>query len=100
MFREHYYKQNSCIYIFVLQVYATLNLVCVMVWFSPQSPFSSCSHRVRTSEHGSISSDIFSVIPRIDVWKHIPLFGAKYDFKLHGVVDLPEYLVYFPLLVE
>ena len=27
-----------------------------------------------------------------------PLFGCKYDFHLEGVVDCPEFLVYFPLL--
>lgn len=29
-----------------------------------------------------------------------PLFGAKYNFELDGVVDCPEFLVYFPLLVK
>lgn len=29
-----------------------------------------------------------------------PLFGCKYDFNLEGVVDVPEFLVYFPLLNE
>ncbi len=28
----------------------------------------------------------------------LPLFGAKYDFHLEGVVDCPEFLVYFPVL--
>jgi mRNA (guanine-N7-)-methyltransferase len=31
--------------------------------------------------------------------KHsLPLFGAKYHFMLEGVVNCPEFLVYFPLL--
>lgn len=29
-----------------------------------------------------------------------PLFGGKYNFKLQGVVDCPEFLVHFPLLVK
>lgn len=29
-----------------------------------------------------------------------PLFGAKYNFELDGVVNCPEFLVYFPLLVK
>ena len=29
---------------------------------------------------------------------NIPLFGAKYDFHLEGVVDCPEFLVHFPTL--
>ncbi|XP_055952591.1 mRNA cap guanine-N7 methyltransferase-like isoform X2 [Argiope bruennichi] len=28
------------------------------------------------------------------------LFGAKYDFHLEGVVDCPEFLVYFPALLK
>uniref|UniRef100_A0A915HPT7 mRNA cap guanine-N(7) methyltransferase n=1 Tax=Romanomermis culicivorax TaxID=13658 RepID=A0A915HPT7_ROMCU len=30
----------------------------------------------------------------------IPLFGAKYHFTLDEVVNLPEYLIYFPLLIK
>jgi mRNA (guanine-N7-)-methyltransferase len=30
----------------------------------------------------------------------LPIFGAKYNFHLDGVVDCPEFLVYFPALVE
>ena len=30
----------------------------------------------------------------------IPLFGAKYNFHLEGVVDCPEFLVHFPTLVK
>ena len=30
----------------------------------------------------------------------LPLFGAKYLFKLEGVVDAWEYLVYLPLLIK
>nr|XP_012230385.1 PREDICTED: mRNA cap guanine-N7 methyltransferase [Linepithema humile] len=29
-----------------------------------------------------------------------PLFGAKYDFHLEGVVDCPEFLVYLPILCK
>lgn len=29
-----------------------------------------------------------------------PLFGAKYEFHLEGVVDCPEFLVHFPTLVK
>jgi len=28
----------------------------------------------------------------------LPLFGAKYNFHLEGVVDCPEFLVHFPLV--
>lgn len=30
----------------------------------------------------------------------LPLFNCKYHFKLEGVVNVPEYLVYYPLLVK
>lgn len=30
----------------------------------------------------------------------IPLFNAKYHFTLEEVVNLPEFLIYFPLLIE
>ncbi|XP_077982335.1 mRNA cap guanine-N(7) methyltransferase-like [Glandiceps talaboti] len=32
--------------------------------------------------------------------EEFPLFGCQYHFSLHGVVDCPEFLVYFPLLVK
>jgi mRNA (guanine-N7-)-methyltransferase len=80
-----------------------------MLPLSPSSPspsLSSCSHRLKKAgrnEEGlwSIGNDIFTVTldPSLDI-DHLPLFGACYNFKLHGVVDLPEYLVHFPLLVE
>ena len=36
----------------------------------------------------------------LNPFEKLPLFGAKYYFKLHGVVDLPEFLVHLPLLVR
>jgi len=33
-----------------------------------------------------------------DIDKPFPIFGAKYNFHLEGVVDCPEFLVYFPAL--
>lgn len=30
----------------------------------------------------------------------LPIFGAKYNFHLDGVVDCPEFLVHFPAFVE
>jgi mRNA (guanine-N7-)-methyltransferase len=51
-----------------------------------------------------IGNDVFSIKfdSSIDLSEtsneSIPLFGAKYHFKLDDLVDCPEYLVYFPLL--
>lgn len=35
-----------------------------------------------------------------DTEEPFPIFGAKYNFHLEGVVDCPEFLVYFPVLVK
>lgn len=35
-----------------------------------------------------------------DIEEQFPIFGAKYNFSLEGVVDCPEFLVYFPVLVK
>ena len=58
-------------------------------------------HKKGEDEDGqwSIRNSIFSVTldPSLNI-SNLPLFGARYNFKLHDVVDLPEYLVHFPLL--
>ncbi|KAL5466690.1 hypothetical protein EMCRGX_G030835 [Ephydatia muelleri] len=60
------------------------------------------------SEDGiyKIGNDIFSVKADLKLNQclnqsqnqPVPLFGAKYNFWLHEVVDLPEYLIHMPLL--
>lgn len=52
--------------------------------------------RIQKSEDLQFGSDIFSI--RFDTKDNFPLFGARYTFYLEGVVDCPEFLVYFPLL--
>ena len=49
-----------------------------------------------------IGNEIYSVTldPKLDPRDRLPLFGAIYNFKLHGVVDLPEFLVHMPLLIR
>ena len=42
---------------------------------------------------------IYSAVPLFDL-DNIPLFGAKYEFHLEDVVDVPEYLIHFPLLAR
>ena len=46
----------------------------------------------------SFGNEVYRVTFQTDGKDNIPLFGAKYDFHLEGVVDCPEFLVYFPLL--
>lgn len=66
-----------------------------------------CSRRLRCAglnEDGnwSIGNSLFTIQldSSLNPWDKLPLFGAKYYFRLHGVVDLPEFLVHFPLMVK
>lgn len=54
--------------------------------------------RLETSETESFGNEIYTV--KFQKKGSYPLFGCKYDFNLEGVVDVPEFLVYFPLLTE
>lgn len=52
--------------------------------------------RLRESETMSFGNDCYKIT--FTEKENISLFGHKYDFHLEGVVDCPEFLVYFPLL--
>ncbi|XP_065524003.1 mRNA cap guanine-N7 methyltransferase isoform X1 [Lathamus discolor] len=54
--------------------------------------------RLESSETNSFGNDVYSV--KFEKKGEYPLFGCKYDFHLEEVVDVPEFLVYFPLLEE
>ncbi|XP_023563273.1 mRNA cap guanine-N7 methyltransferase [Octodon degus] len=54
--------------------------------------------RLEASETGSFGNEIYTV--KFQKKGDYPLFGCKYDFSLEGVVDVPEFLVYFPLLTQ
>ncbi|EDM14753.1 RNA (guanine-7-) methyltransferase, isoform CRA_a [Rattus norvegicus] len=54
--------------------------------------------RLEASETESFGNEIYTV--KFQKKGNYPLFGCKYDFNLEGVVDVPEFLVYFPLLTE
>lgn len=54
--------------------------------------------RLEASETESFGNEIYTV--KFQKKGDYPLFGCKYDFNLEGVVDVPEFLVYFPLLNE
>ncbi|KAM8715577.1 hypothetical protein ACLKA7_002601 [Drosophila subpalustris] len=47
----------------------------------------------------SFGNDVYSIEFECDT-ESLPLFGAKYQFHLEGVVDCPEFLVHFPTLVK
>lgn len=53
--------------------------------------------RQREANSMEFGNDIYRITFLSDT-ETPPLFGAKYNFELDGVVNCPEFLVYFPLL--
>ncbi|KAF5287720.1 hypothetical protein FQA39_LY15740 [Lamprigera yunnana] len=53
--------------------------------------------RVRKSQSNTFGNGLFKVKFECDT-KKPPLFGAKYHFRLDGVVDCPEFLIHFEIL--
>ncbi|CAG2158366.1 unnamed protein product, partial [Oppiella nova] len=59
--------------------------------------------RLRASGTNSFGNSVYNIKfddKYIDSNYKIPIFGAQYDFHLEGVVDCPEFLVYFPVFEE
>uniref|UniRef100_A0A4W3K6G0 mRNA (guanine-N(7))-methyltransferase n=1 Tax=Callorhinchus milii TaxID=7868 RepID=A0A4W3K6G0_CALMI len=54
--------------------------------------------RLEASETNAFGNDLYSVTFKKK--GDYPLFGCQYDFNLEGVVNVPEFLVYFPLFEE
>ncbi|XP_062915812.1 mRNA cap guanine-N7 methyltransferase isoform X1 [Mobula hypostoma] len=54
--------------------------------------------RLEASETNSFGNELYSVT--FQKKGEYPLFGCQYDFNLEGVVNVPEFLVYFPLFEE
>ncbi|KAJ8334939.1 hypothetical protein SKAU_G00405780 [Synaphobranchus kaupii] len=54
--------------------------------------------RLEASESNSFGNEVFKVT--FQKKEDYPLFGCQYDFSLEGVVNVPEFLVYFPLFEE
>lgn len=52
--------------------------------------------RASNSEDMSFGNEVFRV--RFKSGPPFSLFGAEYHFSLEGVVDVPEFIVYFPLM--
>ncbi|GAB1603306.1 mRNA cap guanine-N7 methyltransferase-like [Argonauta hians] len=55
-------------------------------------------NRLRKSDSTSFGNDVYKVEFQCEDKDNLPLFGAQYSFQLEGVVDCPEFLVYFPAL--
>lgn len=51
--------------------------------------------RQRKAQSDTFGNDIYQIKFLSDP-NDLPIFGAKYNFHLDGVVDCPEFLVYFP----
>lgn len=54
--------------------------------------------RLRDSKDQSFGNDVYRVTFDNENKDDLPLFGAQYNFHLEGVVDCPEFLVFFPVL--
>ena len=69
------------------------NLIC-----ETSVSFFRFSSRWQKCEGNKYGNDLYSVDFQIEKAKPVPLFGAKYNFNLEGVVDCPEFLVHLPTL--
>ncbi|XP_059158129.1 mRNA cap guanine-N7 methyltransferase-like [Physella acuta] len=54
--------------------------------------------RLRNTDTTSFGNDVYRISFPHEEKQKFPLFGAMYNFHLEGVVDCPEFLVYFPVL--
>ncbi|XP_076864469.1 mRNA cap guanine-N(7) methyltransferase [Brachyhypopomus gauderio] len=54
--------------------------------------------RLEASDSNSFGNEVYRVT--FQQKGAYPLFGCQYDFNLEGVVNVPEFLVYFPLFEE
>ncbi|XP_026878711.2 mRNA cap guanine-N7 methyltransferase [Electrophorus electricus] len=54
--------------------------------------------RLEASDSNSFGNEVYRVT--FQQKGSYPLFGCQYDFSLEGVVNVPEFLVYFPLFEE
>lgn len=55
--------------------------------------------RQRAAGSDTFGNDVYKISFLCDT-EQPPLFGAKYNFQLDGVVDCPEFLVHFPTLIK
>lgn len=54
------------------------------------------SSRWQQCDGNSFGNEIYNIEFRCDK-TNPPIFGAKYNFQLEGVVNCPEFLVYLPV---
>ncbi|XP_043474027.1 mRNA cap guanine-N7 methyltransferase isoform X2 [Leptopilina heterotoma] len=56
--------------------------------------------RWQKSEGNKFGNEVFSVEFQSEEKEKPPLFGARYNFHLEGVVNCPEFLVHLPTLIK
>lgn len=58
--------------------------------------------RQKAAKAHTFGNEIYSInfLNKMEDPSNLPIFGAKYNFVLDGVVDCPEFLVHFPALVK
>lgn len=56
--------------------------------------------RWQKSDGNKFGNDVFSIEFSCEDKTRVPLFGAKYNFHLDGVVNCPEFLVHVPTLCK
>lgn len=54
--------------------------------------------RWQKSDSDKFGNEVYNVEFQCKDKEKPPLFGAKYNFHLEGVVNCPEFLVYLPVL--
>lgn len=57
-----------------------------------------CRKRLEASDSVSFGNEVFKV--SFQSKGSYPLFGCQYHFSLEDVVNVPEFLVYFPLFEQ
>ena len=52
--------------------------------------------RLQKAEGNGFGNEVYNI--EFEHKDKFDIFGSKYHFKLHEVVDCPEFLVYFPVV--
>lgn len=65
---------------------------------SVNAPLLLHRKRLEASDSLSFGNEVFNVA--FQSKGSYPLFGCQYHFSLEDVVDVPEFLVYFPLFEQ
>lgn len=81
-------KTNTTSFIFYFIIHSFYTFVFLLVY----------SKRLEASDSLTFGNEVFKV--SFQSKGSYPLFGCQYHFSLEDVVDVPEFLVYFPLFEQ